>query len=377
MIAAIRKPALWLLCFFAGAAAISQTPDSLETRPKLVMRHADEFVITGEGRNEVYQASGNVEFVQGQARFSCSRAEYRRYAASAVFYGPVEIYDGTRTLTAARVNYNGRSGVEDAFGNVVLVSGQHRLSAEHVRYFQEAKTAEAEENVKIEDIVEYVTLFGSRGMYDITNEYGMIENNARLIKTDSSGVDSMVVTGCRMQAWSDSGLVTVHDSVRVFKDEMRAECSLLRYTSEQDSIVLSGNPIVWQEQQRLSGDTIRIVLDDMNVRKGYLAGHARIVSIDTARSDMMTGNSIRFSAETDSVRLVHVIGQATSVYYVDEGETGTNTFSGDEIFMTFHGKKLYRLVVNSDPGKSTGRFQPDTRRAAASDTTAGSGGRSE
>ena len=347
--------------------------DTLPERPRLMMRHADHFEMTGEGRNEIYRARGNVEFVQGKAHFRCSSVEYGRLTEFAVFQGPVEIYDGTRTLNADRVHYSGVTRIEEAFGNVTLRSGNNVLNAEYVRYSQPQRTAVAETDVVIKDLVEHVTLSGGEAFYDIDAQYGSVANNPRMVRTDSLGSDSIVVTGRFMEAWQDSGLVSVCDSVEARTDDLRAACSQLRFLSDQDSIFLQGEPVVWQEDQRMDGDTITILLDEMTVKKGWIIGRARIVSTDTARADMMSGRAIIFTAETDSLKKVLVSGQATSVYYVDEDEKGINTFSGDSISLTFHGKKLQRLIVESSPGKSSGRFIPRETETALPDSSGKTG----
>jgi len=354
-----RLSKIFLLSFLlANMTQMNAQPIPEPTRPKLIMKYADEVHKIGENANEIYKLRGNVEFVQGDAHIRCSRAVFSRINQKAVFYGPVTIFDGKRTLTARRVDYYGLEKIEKASGDVILTSEKNTLTAGYVEYNQELETAQAKDNVKITNLIDNVELTGQTGFYDRNKEYGRLAGLAKIVKVDSTSGDTLRIFGHLLEAWGIEDRMTVEDSVRVKHEDMKTQCGFLCYLAKNDSMLLSGEPVIWQDEQRMSGDTINLILDEMKLKKGWITGKALVEPIDTTSQDLMTGEQIIFTIGTDSTRLVEIIGQATSVYEITEDENGVNSFTGDKINLYFLNNKLNRLLVESNPGLSIGQFKP-------------------
>ena len=164
-----------------------------------------------------------------------------------------------------------------------------------------------------------------------------------------------------MEAWSDSQKVVISDSVRIAQGALKAQCRRATYWGKTGRLLLEFSPIVWQESQEMQADTIDMAIAKGKLRSGMLKGHAQVTSTDTSDQGSMTGRTIHFGAEQDSLREVWITGQATNVYHVPEEEEtpGVNTFTGDRILLVFKGKELQRVKVLSDPGLSTGKFTPE------------------
>ena len=347
--------------FAASLSAQSGAAQADSVRPKLRLERADRAEIIGTGKNEVYHAQGGVVFVQGPSTLRCEKARF--HVANEVVHLERDVFieDTDRSLEAAFVEYHGKTREEWARGGVRLQSGRHTLNADQVHYRQEPGQANAQGHVVLRDLIERAELKGREAFYDRPKGYGRVTGSPFLTRVDTTGQDTLRVWGLTMEAWSDSQKVVITDSVRIAQGALKAHCRRATYWGQTGRLLLEFSPIVWQEAQEMQADTIDMAIAKGKLQSGLLKGHAQVTSTDTSDQGSMTGRTIHFGAEQDSLRKVWITGQATNVYHVPEAEEtpGVNTFTGDRILLVFKGKRLQRVQVLSDPGLSTGKFTPE------------------
>jgi lipopolysaccharide export system protein LptA len=341
--------------------SISLSLDHCFGRERLQLMHADSLVSRVLDQKRILKLMGDVKLVQGEAYIICDMADWWESEDRTVAYGNVSIYDGKRTLTADEVHYDGQNRTETAIGRVILENGSRRLRAVKIIYSQETEESNAFENVLITDFIEDVTLKGEQAYYDRKTDYGCVEGRPQLSKVDTASGEEMIVRGRKMEAWGGEQRVLVSDSVSIDKGDLRAVCESAEYFSEDKTLVLKDNPVVWKQDQEMRGDQIDIQLDGTQFRGGVIQGNAQVVSTDSIYQDVLKGKTIRIEAVRDTIKKVVVEEQASSVYHIfdeEKNEQGTNTTTGDRIVLDFNKDRLERVIVESNPGQCTGVFVP-------------------
>ena len=351
------------------SASVSAQPvaDPPEERPRLV--HADSLVGSRVNNQDVRELRGNVQIVQGDAFIQCDKARWWESDDKIILRGNVDIYDGKRTLTADRVDYDGLLKTETASGRVSLRSGERLITAKRLVYSQEQEFASAFEDVVLKDFVEQAVLNGTEAEYDKEADYGKIFGFPRLVRTDSLSNERLIVDGLTMEVWGADERVVITDSVEIEKGDMTAFRRKAEYRPGDDLLILEDGPMVHHRYQTMRGDRIDVLLEGIAFKGGILRGHGEIVSKDSLYEDILTGEIITIEASEDTIRTIVVDGQATSVYHVQDeesGEEGKNTVTGDRIVLDFDGEQLVRVHVQSDPGQCTGVYEAES---AAPDTT--------
>ena len=165
-----------------------------------------------------------------------------------------------------------------------------------------------------------------------------------------------------MEAWGEDHRILVSDSVSLEKGNLRAICNQAEYLTDEQSLILRMDPIVWQQNQEMRGDQIDIWLDGTEFRGGIIQGNAKVVSMDSVYQDVLEGRTIQIKAVRDTIEKVIIEGQASSVYHIfdeDGVEQGTNTTTGDKIVLDFNSDRLQKVIVESHPGQCTGQFTPN------------------
>lgn len=336
-------------------------------RPRLV--RADSLIGLVVNDRDVRELRGDVQIIQGEAFIFCDRAKWWEDDDKILLAGDVRIFDGEHTLEADRVDYDGKAKTETATGHASLVSGNRRIEADRLVYSQESGIMTAHRHVVFTDFLERATLRGHEAVYERESDYGRMTGKSRLVRTDSTSGEEMIVDGHIMEVWSEENRVVVTDSVQMNKGDLSASCRKAEYLSDENRLLLEEMPLVLHRNQEMRGTRIDVLLEGIEFKGGVIHGDAEIVSVDTSYKDILTGQTITIEAEKDTIRKVIVEGQATSVYHVQDeerGEEGVNTVSGDRIVIGFQGTKLARVLVESDPGQCTGVYEAESRSEASS-----------
>jgi lipopolysaccharide export system protein LptA len=332
---------------------------------RLHLIHAD-VARSGEQNGQVMrQLEGNVSFRQGPMRMSCDRAFQFLEAGRSEFLGRVQMDDGDRQLAAERIIYYEKTRVQEAYTNVRLRRGANSLRAEKVTYFQNERRAVAEQAVEIYNSERRVRVNGGRAEYLRDIEYARITENPVLLELDSLGAEVMRITGDTMEVFQGGERALVTGNVTISRNKTRANCGQAEYFADDDRLELRLQPVAWHGQDEMRGKMISLFFTDEKLARAHVAEQATVVSkADTAASDdrvnTLSGGEMTMQFADEKLKQVLVERTATSFYYVIEnGKTkGRNRAQGDRIMLHFIEGKIARVVIESQPGVSTGKFVP-------------------
>ena len=163
-----------------------------------------------------------------------------------------------------------------------------------------------------------------------------------------------------MEIWGERQVAVATDNVSIQRGEWRAHCDLAKFYSPDRHLVLYDNPQIFERNQNIKGDSIKIFLVESELDSGIIYGHASIQSKNRSFEDQLKGDRVTFSS-ADSNRVIIVEGEAQSSYHVfnekDQWE-GINQINGDRITLKFSEDELIFVGVQSQPGESQGEFIP-------------------
>lgn len=350
----------FLLIFFANLAlAQSEAPG------KLRLVHADSAISYEKNGRIIRELIGNVEFAQDSATMTCDRAREIPAEKKTVFLGHVQMREGKRWLRANEVLYFEDRQEQRAVGEVALGEGPSELRARFVTYFQKTKTAIADSNVVLTNSERRLRLTCGHLTYQRETEYTDATINPVLIEHDSLNVETLRITGERLELFDGGKRAKVSKDVKITHGNTRAECDEAEYFREAERLELRLDPVVWQEGDKLKGNRIDLFLKEQKLNRAHVVENAEMTSeIDTLkigkRLNRLSGQEITMLLHDERVEKVIVDGTATSEYHlIEEGnEKGKVRVQGDKITLLVDNQVLKRVIVESTPGSSTGRFWP-------------------
>lgn len=355
-----RSSVIFLLILVPLAAATQeQSGDRLRYQADLFRRQ------TEAGQTlEIFE--GHVLFQQGGTKIKCDKATKYLGSDQVLFSGDVHIVDEDRTLHADTVFVFEKSQKEVAVGNVRVITSTDTTIADKIIYFEEPDSLIALGHVLITSPKENIRVSGGYAIYSRPRGYGMMVQEPVYIQFDSVNVETMRIVADTLESFDDGIHFRASSNVTITRQNIEATCGRANYLKPLGFISLSENPKAWQANREISSDTLQIYLKRSKLYRAQALGNA----VTTADADTLnkgrwvnrlTGQTIRFYFDgQEDLEKVIVEKQATSTYHVirEKQYEGMNEVSGDKIFMFLSDGNVEHIRVESEPGKSVGKYGP-------------------
>ncbi len=378
---------LWTLPLFSQQERVIELRSANELRGK---------VINGE---EVRELIGNVHFVQpsntgGPVRVWCDRAlRYMKQnkvelfgnvrlirdsivlrSQEGVYFGDeqrarmvrgVILERGGSTLTARTGDYWTKEKRAVFVREVVVRDSISETRCDRLEYYEEEERSVAIGKVRVVSLENNTTVLGDSLIRFDKTRYSIVPKNPLFVQVDTTDgvIDTLLIKSKVMEAYQDTArrFIATGD-VAVVRSDVAARSAKAHYFYQDDVIVLQGQPIVWHEQNQITGDSIVVTLSNRRLRTVFVSGRAMAVSradsINLSRFDQLTGRSMTFHFENDKINRIEVEQTATSLYYLydDTKPNGANRSSGDRITIEFTDGKIDRIKII---GGVEGRYFPE------------------
>lgn len=337
-------------------------------------------------------ASGNVRFVEGATTVDCDTAVQFLQSRKIRLVGNIVIVRDTVTIRGEEGFYFPDERKSILEKNVSLTDQQVSLNSQKGLYLSDAKTAYFSEKVSLKDaanlifsdsLVYYriearaialgsvivtnptdnIVITGDYGEHFTNEKRSFITGNPVLAKIDttSSGeIDTLIIRSKRMDAFRNESdtlpRIDIADSVRIRRGALRSRSNKARYLLQKKMILLYDNPIVWHENNQLTGDSIVVQLREEGGRnrvdKIFVYRRAFLASKDSLdksgrKFNQISGDEMTLMFDENSqLERADVFKQSRSLYYTfDEGKPkGANLTSGDEITVYFQNNQIQSIT---------------------------------
>jgi lipopolysaccharide export system protein LptA len=390
----MRFPYVLVILFIVSASARSQQSKIIE------LRHADTLNGRTINNEEVRELIGHVHFIQipsdgGSVRVWCDTALQYIAQNKFVLFGKIKVTRDSITIRSREGVYygdlkmmEGKNGVRLERGNTVLTARQGKyfidekrsqfwedvvlmdtsstITCNALQYYEQETRSVATGNVHVLDIENNVNIYGDSLVHIEKNKFTRVLKQPRLLKIDTTAsgvVDTMVVISREMQSIQDTieRFIAI-DSVRLVKGGIAGRCGRATYFIKNDIISMETNPIIWSDENQITGDSIRIRIEDKRMRSLWVKNHAMAISrVDSAlpdRFNQLTGRELTMYFHTNKLEQVDVQRNATSLYYLYDNKepNGINKSSGDRIFIDFVAGEVDRIKII---GGVQGQYLPE------------------
>ena len=234
--------------------------------------------------------------------------EYHTDTKKAVFYYDVVMVDKNFRLTTDSLYYDTNIKLANIVGPSNIVSGKshiyselgyyntdkeegillnrsvvdnegRKLTGDSIWYNGKTGVSEAFRNVVYNDTVNKNMLQGNYGYYEDSIGYAMCTDSAMTI--DYSQRDSLYMHADTFKVFTfniatDSVYRKVHayHKVRAYRVDLQAVCDSLVYNQQDSCMTLYRDPIVWNQNQQLLGEEIRVYMKDSVIDHAHVIRQA-------------------------------------------------------------------------------------------------------
>ena len=223
--------------------------------------------------------------------------------------------------------------------------------------FKVVKVNEAFRNVVLIDNKEHLKVEGEYGFFNRNKNFSYITNNVLFSQgAENSDTLYLVCDTLLLQEENDSNKsFFAYRNVKLFQAEMAGKCDSLAYNMKDSLIKLFYDPILWNGESQLTGDSIELLHYDNKLQKLYVKKNGFISSVvdsSKERYDQVKGRDLVGHFQKGKLALMDVLGNGQTVYYAQEENgkyTGVNRAICSDIQIKFKNGKINYMNQFSKP----------------------------
>jgi len=241
-----------------------------------------------------------------------------------------------------------------------VVTGNRILTGDSIAYDRESGFGEAFGNMSLQDTVQYVTLEGQYGYYNEKTEFAFATDSARFLEYSEG--DTLYLHADTLQMITVDSVyreIKAYYGVRFYRTDMQGVCDSMQFNTRDSVMYMFEQPILWNEQYQLTGDTIVIFMNDSTIDYAHVRQFAfAIQEVDSGFYNQLKGNDLKAFFNGKVVRQIDVQGNAESIFYPleDDGAmVGLNETKSGFLTIWVHENKLEKLKIWPTP---TGSLTP-------------------
>lgn len=321
--------------------------DSLNT---LVSKHGYYY-----SDSKIAEFKYNVIGVNNKSTIKSDTLTYNTETKIATILGPTQINHSDSTTIYSELGwYNSDNDKSKLLKNSQINHGKGKtLAGDTIFYDKKAGIGEAFQNVILSDSLNHIKLYGHYGYYKEEGEIGIITDSAMMI--EYSQKDTTYIHGDTLYSYAkeeNNKMVLSYKNVRLYHNEFQGVCDSLAFFSGDSILHLMQMPIIWNENQQITGDTIHVYPKNGTIDKMHVINNAMMIQEeDTIHYNQISGKEIIAYIKNKKLEHVDISGNVESIFYPnDQGNLiGLNTIKSSYMTIYFKEGKLERFNVYPSP----------------------------
>ena len=279
--------------------------------------------------------------------------------------GPSNITSGNSHIYTENGYYNTKTDYSELFGRSVMKDKGKSVIGDSVYYDSKKGTSEAFGNVIYTDSINKNKLTGDYCWYDENTGYAMATKRA--VAIDFSQKDSLYMHADTFKIYTfnintDSVYRKIHayNHVRAYRIDVQDVCDSLVYNSKDSCMTMYRDPIVWNGNQQLLGEEIKVFMKDSTVNRAHVIGQALSVEQmpDTIHYNQISSKEMLAYFNNGELNEVESIDNVQIIYYpIDDSDStiiGLNYTETTKMRMFLENRKMKKIWMP----KATGTLYP-------------------
>ena len=281
--------------------------------------------------------------------------QYHTVTEVAYFFGPTTI-DGDSTFIYCENGWYDTKQDISQFGiNAYMVNKEFTLYGDSIYYDKNRGLGEAFCNVLIVDTVNNYNISGDYALHLEKEEYSVVTERA--LFTQFMEDDTLYLHADTLRAVKDTvtdkNIIYAYYGTRFYKNDLQGVCDSLIFSDPDSLIKMYSKPVLWNEENQISGDYIEILTYDDKVHKMDVYGSSFIISeVDTFGFNQIKGKDLHAYFKDGNIHKIHIIGNGQTIYFAKEEEDdpfGVNKGECSELMVYVEENKMQRINFMKDP----------------------------
>lgn len=331
------------------------------------------------GNERRAESGAGVQLDDKKVILTADSGEYFFNDDKAVFRSRVTLYDTASTLTSQKLTYFKNEDRAIAVGSVKIIQEDNIIDADTLEHFRKSRVTFANSNVRIENRSNRVQIFGEHLLDYAQDFHTIIDKSPLLIQVDTTRtrlpdslivnndsmeikLDTLIIKSKTMESWRDTiNLFEAQDSVKIWRGTFASLNDYCIYKKSQEKIItyrrkeIDMQPVLWNEETQLTGDSITIFLKDNEVQALEVIKTAFVLSPNEnyqKRFNQISGDKLIMYFDNGDISRVEVKGSVYNVYYMytdEQKPNGLTQSSAESAALNFKDKKIDEVRLYGSP----------------------------
>ncbi|MDT3697087.1 MAG: OstA-like protein [Ignavibacterium sp.] len=335
------------------------------------------------GNLEKTKSTSGVYLDDKKVILTADSGEYYFNEDRAFFQSKVKLYDTTTTLTSNQLTYYQQQNRAIAVGDVLIFDGENQIYADTLEHFRNTKITFAFSNVRLVNLKNNSEIFGQHLEDYRQKGYSLVDRDPLFIQVDTTftqnedgtetiQLDTLFIKSRIMEAYRDSAeRFFAIDSVKILKENFASINDLTIFYRNDERIVTSkinsesAQPVLWNENSQLTGDSITIYLVENKIKQLDVDGSSFMLSQNEnylKRYDQTSSAQIKLFFNQGKIFRAEFYGNVFSIYYMYDGETANGLTKSNSASTTviFENNEVTEVKLYKDPASE---FYPEKQVA--------------
>jgi lipopolysaccharide export system protein LptA len=306
----------------------------------------------------------DVKLVNPKFILTSDTLKYDTNIKVATILGPSEIVSEENHIYSERGIYNTALDQGELLDRSVLTNEGRRLTGDSLYYDRKRGFGEAFDNVVMTDTINKNMLTGDYCFYNELTDSAFATKRAVAIDYSQGDslymhADTLMLVTFNMNTDSVIREMRAYHKVRMYRTDVQGVCDSLVYNTKDSCMTMYSDPVLWNENQQLLGEEIKIYMNDSTIDWAHIINQAlAIEQKDTLHYNQITGKEMKAYFEEGEMRRVEVIANLLMIFYPEEKDStliGLDYSEGSLLHMFLRGGKMKKAIMI---GKSNGVLYP-------------------
>ncbi len=303
----------------------------------------------------------NVKLKNPKFYLTTDTLHYDTHTAIAHIVGPSHIKSGNSIIYSETGYYDSRRDKSQLFGRSVITNKDRVIVGDSVYYDSNKKISQGFGNVIYTDKKNKNQFKSDYGYYNETKGYGMATKKA--VAIDYSQKDTLYIHADTFKIYTfhintDSMYRKTHafHKVRAYRLDAQGVCDSMVYNTKDSCLIMYKDPIVWNQNQQLLGDEIRMYTNDSTIKWTHVVGNALSIQQMPDKEHFNQVSSVDMRAFFDNGEIRRSIAEKNvkAVYYpqddADSSLIGLNYTETDTMKMYLNNRVLQKIWMPAATG---------------------------
>jgi lipopolysaccharide export system protein LptA len=280
-------------------------------------------------RANVFHFKDQVKLTSPEYTMEGDTLDYYSTTKTAYFTGPTTIKSKENTINCKNGWYNTAKEIASFSQGAEISSKNNLLKSDSLYYDRKQGYGKATGNIELIDSVESFTIFGQSGFYNQKTKESYVSKQP--VAMQAKDDDTLFILADTFYFNNDSlnKIMRAYHQVQIFQKDMKGRCDSLDYRFNDSTISLFYAPILWNEKNQISGDTMFIQLKNKRIHTLKVNENAFLASeVKPGYYNQISGKQMVNYFDSNKLKSVLVQGNAQSIYYLRDNETDSAEYTG-------------------------------------------------